>query len=178
LAEAGIAIGTARAGNVIGGGDWSIDRLLPDILRSLENSAPIEIRNPHAIRPWQHVLEPLSGYLVLAQHLYGKDGQNFAEGWNFGPVDGDARPVEWIVKQMCDAWPGSTSCEKQSGDHPHEANFLKLDISKARHRLGWTPRWNLETALTHTIDWHRAWIDGKNMRDVSLEQINAYLASH
>lgn len=175
LAEAGIAMATARAGNVIGGGDWSVDRLLPDVLRSIEKGEPVEIRNPNAIRPWQHVLEPLSGYLVLAEHLYGEGGHSFAEGWNFGPVDEDARSVEWIVRQMCDTWPTEASWTVQAGDHPHEASVLKLDISKARQRLGWVPRWNIESALARTMDWHRAWIDDKNMRDFSLQQIDAYL---
>lgn len=178
LTEAGIAMATARAGNVIGGGDWSVDRLLPDVLRSIEKGEPVEIRNPNAIRPWQHVLEPLSGYLILAQHLHGEGGHGFAEGWNFGPVDEDARSVEWIVRRMCDTWPGEASWTAQAGDHPHEANFLKLDISKARQRLGWVPRWNLEAALARTMDWHRAWIDGENMRDFSVKQIDAYLTSN
>lgn len=175
LAEAGIAIATARAGNVIGGGDWSLDRLLPDILRSIGKGEPVKIRNPNSIRPWQHVLEPLSGYLVLAESLYGEEGKSYAEGWNFGPVDEDARPVEWIVNQICNAWSNDASWIAQTGEQPHEANFLKLDISKARQRLDWAPRWNLETAVARTIDWHRAWIDGQDMREFSLKQIDAYL---
>ena len=178
LAEAGIAMATARAGNVIGGGDWSQDRLVPDILRSLENCEPVNIRNPKSIRPWQHVLEPLSGYLLLAECLYDQKGQNYAEGWNFGPVDEDARPVEWIVNQICSSWSDNATWTAQVGKHPHEANFLKLDISKARQRLDWAPRWNLETALVRTMEWHRAWISGKDMRDVSLGQIADYLRSN
>lgn len=173
--DAGICMATARAGNVIGGGDWSRDRLLPDILRSIQLGVPAEIRNPKSIRPWQHVLEPLSGYLVLAECLFSEDGQNFAEGWNFGPLDEDARSVEWIVNQICQSWPGEATWRTQAGKHPHEANVLKLDISKARQRLGWTPRWTLESAIAHTIDWHRSWINGDNMREVSVKQINAYL---
>jgi CDP-glucose 4,6-dehydratase len=178
LAQAGIAMATARAGNVIGGGDWSLDRLVPDILRSIEKGKPTEIRNPNSIRPWQHVLEPLSGYLVLAERLYGEEGQDFAEGWNFGPLDEDARPVEWVAKQMCSAWSDDASWTAQAGDHPHEANFLKLDISKSRQRLNWAPRWYLDTAIARTIDWHRAWIDGQDMRDFSLKQIDAYITSN
>jgi CDP-glucose 4,6-dehydratase len=178
LNEAGIALATARAGNVIGGGDWSTDRLLPDILRSIRNGDPVEIRNPNSTRPWQHVLEPLSGYLILAESLYGEDGLGFAEGWNFGPLDEDERSVEWIVNQMCNAWPHDASWTAQAGQHPHEANFLKLDTSKARQRLNWAPRWNIQTALVRTLDWHFAWIDGQNMRDVSLKQIREYQASN
>ena len=174
LAEAGIAMATARAGNVIGGGDWSLDRLVPDILRSIEKGELVQIRNPNSIRPWQHVLEPLSGYLVLAERLYGKEGQSFAEGWNFGPADEDARPVNWIVNQMCKIWSDDASWTKQEGDHPHEANFLKLDTSKARQRLGWAPHWKIETALERTIDWHRAWMEGQDMYTVSMKQITEY----
>ena len=172
--EAGIAIGTARAGNVIGGGDWSEDRLLPDILRALQSEEPVAIRNPNAIRPWQHVLEPLSGYLMLAENLFGVSGQRFAEGWNFGPLDEDAKPVGWIVKEMCDLWPGNNTWVSQDGGHPHEANFLKLDISKAKEQLNWRPAWDLAKGLSKTIDWHQAWINGKDMHDFSLQQISAY----
>ena len=175
LAEAGIALATARAGNVIGGGDWSIDRLVPDILRSIENGDPIQIRNPSSIRPWQHVLEPLSGYLVLAERLTADNGQYFAQSWNFGPNDEDARSVEWIVNHVCDKWGEGATWTSQSGDHPHEANYLKLDISKARQELQWAPRWNLETAIEKTIDWHRAWIEQKNMHEISNQQIEAFL---
>ena len=175
LASAGIALATARAGNVIGGGDWAEDRLLPDILRALGNGEPVQIRNPHAIRPWQHVLEPLSGYLLLAQRLYA-EGQADAEAWNFGPLDADARPVQWIVEHMCTAWGGDASWTLQPGDHPHEAGWLKLDISKASKRLHWAPRWSLDTALARTVEWHRAWRDGQDMHAVCLHQISDYLA--
>jgi CDP-glucose 4,6-dehydratase len=169
LKDAGIAMATARAGNVIGGGDWALDRLIPDILQ------PVLIRNPHAIRPWQHVLEPLSGYLLLAERLYTQ-GQADAEGWNFGPRDEDARPVQWIVEHLCDTWGDGASWTLQPGDHPHEASFLKLDISKARQRLQWAPRWSLETTLTRITDWHHAWLDGQDMRAVCLNQISQYRA--
>jgi CDP-glucose 4,6-dehydratase len=173
LKDAGIAMATARAGNVIGGGDWALDRLLPDTLLALEKGQPVQIRNPHATRPWQHVLEPLSGYLLLAEKLH-EQGQAFAEGWNFGPRDEDARPVQWIVEQLCQAWGRGASWQLQPGDHPHEANYLKLDISKAKQRLNWAPRWSLEQALEHITHWHRAWLDGQDMHAQCLQQIHQY----
>ncbi|MEO6276841.1 CDP-glucose 4,6-dehydratase [Roseateles sp.] len=173
LKDAGIALATARAGNVIGGGDWALDRLVPDILRALQNKEPVLIRNPHAIRPWQHVLEPLSGYLLLAERLYTQ-GQADAEGWNFGPRDDDARPVQWIVEYLCESWGSDASWTLQPGRHPHEASFLKLDVSKAHQRLQWTPRWSLDTALTRITDWHHAWLSGHDMRAVCLNQISQY----
>lgn len=169
----GIAMATARAGNVIGGGDWALDRLVPDILKALEKKQAVAIRNPHAIRPWQHVLEPLSGYLILAERLF-EHGQQDAEGWNFGPRDEDTQPVQWIVEQLCNSWGEGASWTLQSGEHPHEANFLKLDISKARQRLQWSPRWSLQTALDNIIDWHKAWLAGQDMRSICLQQIANY----
>ena len=176
LKDAGIALATARAGNVIGGGDWALDRLVPDVLRALQRREPVLIRNPHATRPWQHVLEPLGGYLLLAERLH-EHGQADAEGWNFGPRDEDAQPVQWIVQHLCDSWGDGASWTLQPGKHPHEANFLKLDISKARQRLHWTPRWPLETALTHITEWHQAWLTGQDMRAHCLQQINHYRAA-
>jgi CDP-glucose 4,6-dehydratase len=173
LKDAGIAMATARAGNVIGGGDWAVDRLVPDILRALEKRQAVQIRNPNAIRPWQHVLEPLSGYLVLAERLFVY-GQADAEGWNFGPVDDDAQTVQWIVERLCAIW-GGASWTMQPGDHPHEARFLKLDISKARQRLGWVPRWSLDTALDQIVRWHQAWMDGQDMRSICQFQIQSYM---
>lgn len=173
LQDAGIAMATARAGNVIGGGDWALDRLVPDTLLALEKCQPVQIRNPDAIRPWQHVLEPLSGYLLLAEKLHAQ-GQTFAEGWNFGPRDEDARPVQWIVQHLCSAWGQGASWQLQPGNHPHEANYLKLDISKAKQRLNWAPRWSLDTALAHITDWHQAWLSGQDMRAFCLKQINQY----
>ena len=173
LAPAGIAMATARAGNVIGGGDWALDRLLPDILRALEKGEPVLIRNPHSIRPWQHVLEPLSGYLRLAETLY-ENGQQDAEGWNFGPRDEDAQPVQWIVERMCAAWGRGAHWTQQPGDHPHEAHYLKLDISKARSRLNWAPRWSLDEALERIIEWHQAWRAGADVRAMCLQQISQY----
>ena len=173
--EHGVAIATGRAGNVIGGGDWADDRLIPDIMRAITDGRPVNIRNPHAIRPWQHVLEPLSGYLVLAQKLY-EEGAAFAEGWNFGPNDEDAKPVQWIVEKLTKAWGEGASWALDGGDHPHEAHYLKLDCSKAKARLDWQPRWHLDEALAAIIDWHRAYRDGKDMREVTVRQINAYNA--
>lgn len=172
---AGIALATARAGNVIGGGDWAEDRLVPDILRALQRNEPVRIRNPQAIRPWQHVLDPLSGYLLLAERLHAH-GQADAEAWNFGPREEDARPVQWIVERLCAGWGDGAFWTRQPGEHPHEAGWLKLDISKARQRLDWAPCWPLEAALARTIEWHRAWRDGQDMRTVCLQQIAAHTA--
>lgn len=176
LKGAGIAMATARAGNVIGGGDWAADRLVPDVLRALERREPVQIRNPHAVRPWQHVLEPLAGYLVLAQRLH-EQGQDWAEGWNFGPHDDDARPVQWIVERLCQDWGDGARWALQPGEHPHESHYLKLDISKARQRLQWAPRWWLEAALDRIAQWHRAWLQGHDMRAFCLNQISQYQAS-
>jgi len=171
--EHGVALASARAGNVIGGGDWAEDRLIPDIMRSIMQGKPVHIRNPHAIRPWQHVLEPLSGYLLLAQKLYF-GGAAYAEAWNFGPNSEDAKPVQWIVEDLTEAWGEGASWLLDQGIHPHEAHYLKLDCSKAKAHLGWQPRWNLQQALAAIIDWYRAYRDGQDMRELTLRQINAY----
>lgn len=172
LAEQGVALASARAGNVIGGGDWSADRLLPDFLRAIDAGQTLTIRYPHAIRPWQHVLEPLSGYLQLAERLYA-DNKSFAEAWNFGPEEADSRPVEWLVDNLCAHVPGA-SWRREAAPQPHEAVTLKLDSSKAKQRLNWRPRWPIEQALAHTVDWHLAWRNGADMRAFSLQQIAAY----
>ena len=169
----GVALASARAGNVIGGGDWAKDRLIPDIMRSFMNREKVTIRNPHAIRPWQHVLEPLSGYLLLAEKLW-ENGPEYAEGWNFGPNDDDARPVSWIADRLTAMWGDDAGWKRSEEEHPHEANSLRLDSSKARSRLGWHPRWNLEIALEETAVWYRSYQAGKNTRDVVLEQIQHY----
>ena len=169
----GPALATARAGNVIGGGDWATDRLVPDILRAFERNEPVVIRNPHSTRPWQHVLEPLSGYLTLAQRLWD-EGAAFAEGWNLGPRDEDAKPVQWIVEQLVERWGHGARWQLDGANHPHEAHFLKLDISKARSRLGWEPRWRLADALRHIVTWHQAWLAGQDMRALCLDQIAHY----
>lgn len=171
--DQGIAIATARAGNVIGGGDWATDRLVPDILRAFEQNKPVVIRNPHATRPWQHVLGPLSGYLSLAESLY-TNGQAFAEGWNFGPSDDDAKPVQWIVEHMASRWGNGASWQQDGGIHPHEANYLKLDISKAKARLNWQPCWPLASALEHITTWHQAWLAHEDMKNLCLAQMQQY----
>ena len=169
----GVALASARAGNVIGGGDWAADRLIPDCVAALLRGEPVRIRNPHAVRPWQHVLEPLSGYLTLAQRLY-LEGPRYAGAWNFGPADEDAREVEWIVKRMCGRWLEGASFNVDQGEHPHEAHYLKLDCSKAKGELGWRPRWSLETAIDMIIDWTRGYQRGDNMRELCLNQIARY----
>ncbi|HZG86172.1 CDP-glucose 4,6-dehydratase [Paenibacillus sp.] len=171
--EHGVALASARAGNVIGGGDWATDRLIPDCVRSLLNGEKIVIRNPSAIRPWQHVLEPLSGYLLLAEKLFEGNGK-YAEGWNFGPNDDDAKPVEWIVRKLCEKWPDSAGYNVDNNPHPHEANFLKLDCSKAKTVLGWHPAWSLDEALSQILKWVYAYRDGEDMRKISMEQIAEY----
>lgn len=167
------ALASARAGNVIGGGDWSKDRLVPDILKAFENNVPVVVRNPKATRPWQHVLEPLSGYLVLAQRLY-EDGQAFAEGWNFGPKDEDCQSVGWILDKMVSQWCGSATWELDIKNNPYEAGYLKLDCSKAAMRLGWYPSTRLELTLDGIIKWHKAFLDGANMREICLREIVNY----
>ncbi len=169
-----VALASARAGNVIGGGDWAEDRLIPDIMRAIMQGKPVHIRNPHAIRPWQHVLEPLSGYLMLAQKLY-QEGAVYAESWNFGPSDADAKPVQWIVDSLTQSWGEDASWVLDEGDHPHEAHYLKLDCSKAKARLDWQPRWNLDEALSKIVDWQKKYQQGANMKAVTLKQINLYL---
>ncbi|MBF0454394.1 MAG: CDP-glucose 4,6-dehydratase [Magnetococcales bacterium] len=171
-----VALASVRAGNVIGGGDWAEDRLIPDIIHGFEEGRPVEIRNPNAIRPWQHVLEPLSGYLLLAEKLW-EDGITYAGGWNFGPREEDAIPVGKIVESMVKLWGTGAEWQVQSGDHPHEAHYLKLDCSKARSLIGWQTRWDIQQGLLATISWHRAFTDGADMRAFSVAQINHYRAS-
>lgn len=169
------AVATARAGNVIGGGDWAADRLLPDLLRAMDEQRTVRIRAPRAIRPWQHVLEPLGGYLLLAERL-GRDGGQYAGAWNFGPADEDARDVRWIVDYLAGRGKGF-SWELDATPQPHEAGFLKLDSSKARTLLGWAPRYTLEQALAEVLAWHAAYRRGDDLRAVTLAQIDAYLAA-
>jgi len=169
----GVAVASARAGNVIGGGDWAQDRLIPDCVNALLNGKEIFIRSPLAIRPWQYVLEPLSGYLMLAQRLH-EDGIEFSGAWNFGPYDSDARTVEWIVGRICSKWGADASYVIDKAEHPHEAQYLKLDFSKARTRLGWCPRWNLERALDKTVEWSRGYRKGADIHELCLGQIYQY----
>lgn len=168
-----VAIGSGRAGNVIGGGDWAEDRLIPDMMRAITSGQPASIRNPHSTRPWQHVLEPLSGYLLLAQKLY-EEGPVFAEGWNFGPNDDDAKPVEWILNNLTMTWGEGASWKLDGGDRPHEAHYLKLDCTKAKSRLQWHPRWTLTKAIDQICAWHKAHLAGANMRAMCLDQIKQY----
>jgi CDP-glucose 4,6-dehydratase len=168
------AIATARAGNVIGGGDWAEDRLVPDILFNLSENKPIEIRSPGAVRPWQHVLEPLSGYMSLAQHLFEVGGR-FSGGWNFGPNDEGAKTVSWIADVMVEKWGRGTWFVSEQ-THPHEATYLKLDSSKARAELSWSPVWNPSEAIDATIRWHKCWLDNQNMTTETLRDIEQYTA--
>lgn len=171
-----VAVASARAGNVIGGGDWAEDRLIPDMVRAFSRREAVRIRSPRAMRPWQHVLEPLSGYLLLAQRLF-EQGRPFAESWNFGPDDADARPVGWVIDYMAARWGDGASHVIDQGDHPHEAGLLRLDISKARHRLDWAPRLRLEQALDWLVEWYRRYYAGhRDLRAVTLRQIEEYAA--
>lgn len=172
-AEHRVAVSTARAGNVIGGGDWAEDRLIPDILAAFATDKQVLIRNPHAIRPWQHVLEPLRGYLMLAERMYIA-GADFSQAWNFGPNDDDAKEVAWIVDRIASIWGPNAAWALDKRDHPHEAGYLKLDISKARNRLGWHPLLNLGTSLEYIIGWHKGIGDGASPRDQTLQQIRQY----
>lgn len=172
-AQHGVATATVRAGNVIGGGDWARDRLIPDILAAFMQGRKVTIRNPNAIRPWQHVMEPLRGYLTLAEQL-SKHGPSFGEGWNFGPNDEDAKPVGWIVEQMAAMWGADAQWQVDTSDHLHEAHYLKLDISKARSRLDWHPVLHLKDALALIIDWSMQRKAGANVRQLTLNQLHNY----
>ena len=172
-AQHGVALASARAGNVIGGGDWAQDRLIPDIMRGFARGKTVHIRNPRAVRPWQHVLEPLRGYLSLAQRLV-QDGPQYAEAWNFGPEYSDARPVQWIVEHLAANWGTNARWQVDADEHPHEAQMLKLDWTKAAERLGWHPALPLEQALQITADWYRACASGTEMRAYTVGQIHAF----
>jgi CDP-glucose 4,6-dehydratase len=173
--EDGPRLASARAGNVVGGGDWAEDRLIPDIMRAALAGEPIDIRRPDAIRPWQHVLEPLSGYLMLVQALCADP--EYATAFNFGPHDEDARPVRWIVDRVAERWPVPLEWRIDPGPHPHEAHFLKLDSSRARERLGWRPRWGLGDTLDRIVAWYLALRDGADVRETTLAQIDAFTAA-
>lgn len=170
--ESGVALASARAGNVIGGGDWARDRLIPDFFRAINSKQSVIIRSPDSIRPWQHVLEPLSGYLMLAEKLF-TEGQPFSGAWNFGPSEQDARSVRWIVNHLIEAIPDA-SFKIDDGQHPHEANYLKLDSSKAKALLDWQARWPLDTALNKVIEWNGKWQNNENMKDYCIAQISSY----
>ena len=175
LAEAGIAMATARAGNVIGGGDWANDRIVPDAIRAFCDNKPLLVRNPNAVRPWQHVLEPLAGYLLLCEKLI-ETPSPFSEAWNFGPGEADAQPVATLAEFMVKTWGDNASWEHDGTlNQPHEANFLKLDCTKAKTHLGWQPKLSLEQALSMSVAWYKAWHLGKDMHQFSQKQIIDYL---
>lgn len=174
-AQHGVGLASVRAGNVIGGGDWALDRLIPDILLAFQENRSVEIRSPHAIRPWQHVLEPLSGYLAVAEKLY-TEGAEYSEAWNFGPKDEDAQPVQKIVETLSSNW-GEANWFLSEGEHPHEAHYLKLDCSKAKMRLNWQPVWDLETTLSKISKWHKEWLAKANMREHTLTEIKEYMTA-
>jgi CDP-glucose 4,6-dehydratase len=168
----GPRVATARAGNVIGGGDWGEDRLIPDVVRAVQEEEPLRLRNPAAVRPWQHVLCPLSGYLLLAEALY--ESPAYARPWNFGPGESDARTVEWVVRRISDMWPGGVPWQVDDGsEHPHEASLLELDSAQARERLGWTPPLGLEAGLQATVEWYLAWQEGQDVSELTLRQVQA-----
>jgi CDP-glucose 4,6-dehydratase len=170
-------LASARAGNVIGGGDWGADRLIPDLMRAALAGRPAHVRNPDSVRPWQHVLNPLCGYLTLAQGLWSSE--QLAGGWNFGPAEEDARPVRWIVQRMAALWPALPWIEDTGSSTPslHEARYLKLDSSRARTHLGWQPRWSLATGLDATVAWYRALHAGEDMSTFTRGQIETYAAT-
>jgi CDP-glucose 4,6-dehydratase len=167
------AVATTRAGNVIGGGDWAQDRLVPDIIRTFLAEQPVKVRNPNAIRPWQHVLDPLRGYLVLIEHLW-EHGCEYAGPWNFGPDERDAKPVSWVVDRLHDLWGKKTAWVQDRGPHPHEAGILKLDSSKARSRLGWVPRLNAETSLQWTVEWYKGYQKKQDVQQLTEQQIESF----
>ncbi len=173
----GLALASARAGNVIGGGDWAADRLVPDFVRAVGRRQPLRVRNPNAIRPWQHVLDPLSGYLLLAERLW-QDGPRHMQAWNFGPDVVDAKPVNWIVERLIALWGEGARWEIDATLHPHEAQSLMLDSSKARARLGWRPRWTIDEAMASVVVWYKAHRDKRPMKSVAIDQITAYSKSN
>jgi CDP-glucose 4,6-dehydratase len=173
----GVAIASARAGNVIGGGDWSADRLVPDVINALMSGSEIRIRNPDAIRPWQHVLEPLRGYLLLAERLW--DGEeDYPENCNFGPNDQDAKSVSWVVEKLLKMWGNDRTWVNEKKGRYHEAHYLKLDCSKARIKLGWEPQWNLDKALDAVVDWYSAYMNGSDVRTKTIDQIDDYIKTN
>jgi CDP-glucose 4,6-dehydratase len=170
-------IASGRAGNVIGGGDWAPNRLVPDVMTAFAQERPVVLRNPEAVRPWQHVLEPLNGYLMLAERLWdGEEG--FASGWNFGAPDSESRPVQWIVERLSVLWGQGASWRLDTAENPHEAHYLRLDCSKARDLLGWRPRLSLETALEWIVEWYRHYQRSGDMRQLTMEQIDRFERSN
>lgn len=168
-----VAVTSTRAGNVVGGGDWAPDRLIPDIMNAFMDNRAVNIRYPNAIRPWQHALEPLRGYLRLAEKLW-HHGNKFTGAWNFGPDDQDARSVSWIADYITHLWGGSARWKSDSDPHPHEATYLKLDCSKAKSLLGWSPKLNLTTTLEWIVEWYQAYLQKKDMREITEAEISRY----
>ena len=167
-------LATARAGNVIGGGDWSDDRLIPDALKAFQEKQKVEIRNPLSTRPWQHVLEPISGYLFLAEKLFNH-GNEYTGAWNFGPNESGIATVQDVIEKLCNKWGNDASWALDKDAQPHEAKNLMLDISKARIRLGWKPLWDLDKAIDEIIDWHKCWLDDSNqIKEMCIQQISSY----
>lgn len=177
LQDAGIALATARAGNVIGGGDWAKDRIVPDAISAFIENRPLIIRNPMAVRPWQHVLEPLSGYLMLCQQLINHP-EGCAVGWNFGPNDEDAQPVSTLADAMVKFWDENAHWQLDDAANPHEARYLKLDCSRAKALLKWAPAWDLDRALNETVQWYKAWHNQSDMYKFTLRQIEVYQQEH
>jgi CDP-glucose 4,6-dehydratase len=176
FAARGVGVGTGRAGNVIGGGDYAADRLIPDAVRALQVGERPELRSPGAVRPWQHVLEPLSGYCLLAEKL-AANPERFAKGWNFGPPPSDVATVAAVVGQLARLWGQSGDFALQAGDHPHEAEVLTLDSAMAVRELGWAPRLSMQTAVEWTAEWYRAQLDGADPAKLCLDQIRRYFAA-
>lgn len=173
LQKKGVSLASVRAGNVIGGGDWGSDRLVPDFIRCFMSQKQLVIRYPESVRPWQHVCEPLHGYLLLAQNLWEK-GEEFSGAWNFGSREEDSRPVRWIADYLCAHWGATASWRQDDKSQPHEAGSLRLDCSKARNKLGWRPRLDLAQALDWTIEWYRACEAGDDMRAMTEGHIDRY----
>lgn len=174
LAQAGVAVASARAGNVFGGGDWSANRLIPDLLAAFSARQPAQLRRPHAVRPWQHVLEPLAGYLILAERI--ATNPTLAGAWNFGPSEGDCRTAGDIASRLATLWGDKAEWQAEKSQFPHEAGMLLLDSSWAKQHLGWQPRWTLDTALSATISWHKSWLTATNMHTCTLQQIEQFTA--
>jgi CDP-glucose 4,6-dehydratase len=169
----GISLASCRAGNVIGGGDWGKDRLIPDIMKSILSNGIIKIRNPNSTRPWQHVLDPLNGYLTLVEKLWSS-GSEFSEGWNFGPLENNEKPVKWIVEKLVQRWSKDTRVDMDNGVNPYEENYLRLNCIKANSRLGWIPKLNLEQGIEWITEWYKQYEQNNNMREITEQQIGKF----
>jgi CDP-glucose 4,6-dehydratase len=172
--NSGIHLASARAGNVIGGGDWAADRLIPDMIRAFSKNEPVKIRNPKARRPWQHVLEPIMGYLKLTERLWSEQAL-YADAWNFGPSISAAKPVEWITQYVAKRWGHGAKWELDEVEHQHESLCLKLNSTKSRLRLGWSPSFNIRESLDWTISWYKRFYSGEDARAITLEQLHAFM---